>query len=59
MLHKNTIFSAPELAAEIDALTVNDLHAAVAEAAKTPTLAALGPLERLDDYDRIKKRLTV
>ena len=60
MLHKNTIFSALELAAEIDALTVNDLHAAVADMLqKTPTLAALGPLERLDDYDRIKKRLTV
>lgn len=47
-----------ETVRKIEAITPEDIQRAAARIfAGTPTLAALGPLKKLEPYDRVKKRL--
>lgn len=58
MFHFNKILDIDEIISKVEAVTPQDIQKAANQIFKiTPTLAALGPLEHLEDYENIKKRL--
>lgn len=58
LVHFGEIIDIAERLQKIDSVTVDDLQNAARKIfAATPTVAALGPLRKLDDYDKIKKNL--
>lgn len=58
MVNFNAEFSLNDLLAKIDAVTVADIQTMAQKILSgTPTLAALGPLDKLESYDKIKTRL--
>ncbi len=58
VLHFNEILDIEDKLRKIDAVQIDDLHK-IAEKIllSTPTLAALGPLEKLEKYDSISEKL--
>lgn len=58
MVNYNAEFSLDDLLAKIDAVSIDDIqNMAQKILSGTPTLAALGPLQNLESYDKIKARL--
>lgn len=58
MIHFGTILDLQDKLRRVEAVTVADIHAMARRIFSTePTLAALGPLEKLEDFGQIKKRL--
>lgn len=58
LLFRNQDFDVNKVISTIDAITVADVQRlAVQIFATKPTLAALGPLGKLEDYDKIEERL--
>lgn len=58
IIHYDKVPDLQEKLARLDALTIEDLHRGAQRIFKTkPTVAGLGPLGQLEDYDKITKRL--
>ncbi|MCB1650425.1 MAG: insulinase family protein [Alphaproteobacteria bacterium] len=58
MLFRGGAYDLDKIIASIEALQVNDVTRIAAQIFKTaPTLAALGPLEKLESYGRLQERL--
>lgn len=60
LFYRGKAFDVDALIAKIDAVDVAAIKAVAGKIfAGTPTLAGLGPLDRLESYEKISKRLTV
>lgn len=58
LIHFDEILDLKDKLRRIETVTVKDIHAMARRIFITkPTLAALGPLEKLESFDKIKKRL--
>lgn len=58
LIHFGRTFDLEERLCQLDAVTLDDVHKIADKIFSTsPTLAALGPLGKLEDYDKIKERL--